>query len=322
MVEFVEYTPSEADGVIFEFVESNKVAELSVPEPYTAAILGCSDARCEEDAILPGELLVLNNAGSIVEPDQIPQGIERILVVAHEKVEGAGCGACGLAAEVSANNRYVEEHGIPIELAAVGSACTGNTREQATNVAKQLSEAGYEAVPMVFNHVTGQLTTLVDVETYSGPTKELVGRALEQNAEYVKSYAQTTERGDMEAGQNPYVVSVMLGVAQTFSDLTEQTSRFNGPNAVFEVKPGGNNYTTFAQGSAQYPWAHALVGGSSFADTDTTIFVTHHSNTLKGLEDNLGTDPALAKYRENGGKVFGVVLNDTTYKVETVYQLQ
>ena len=326
---FEQYEPNEADGLVWEFIMSNQRADLSrIRREYTQAVIGCSDARCEEDAVLPGELLVINTAGNIVEPDQIPKGIEQILVVGHEKSPGVGCGACGLASAMGENADYCSSHGVPDELSRMGQTCIGNTKDNVLNVARKLRESGYEAIALMFNHLSGRLEVIEDVASYSTAMRSLVTKVLEQNSAYQKTYSKETPRGDMEQAQNPYIIGINLISGPTISDLTEQSSKFNGPNTVFEVKPGGKRYTAFAQGSAQYPWHHALTeGDQNFSGTDTTIIAVEDEAQLGDIEGCLVNDPALvhylaAKEGKKPGRVFGVVVDDKTLKIGKVYELR
>ena len=325
MLTFFEYTPKRGE-TIFEIVEANKRSKINVDySSIKGLVLGCSDARCEEDKILPNELLVISNAGEVVEAEEIPEGIERILVIGHEGSEekGQGCGACKLAKAAKADPGYVDKHGIGPELAEIGNVCFEDSRENAKQLAASLRPK-YESAPFIFNHVTGKIELLEDRNDYSAEMRRLIQRVMEQNERYCQNYSERTSRGNMALGQNPYFIGInLLGKAPTFSDLAGD-SRFDGPNTVFEVKPGGTEYTEFAQGSAQYPWLHALdkKHPDNFFETGTTVFAVYDTEQLQRIASALEQDSALQSYRTKGGRVFGITVNPKNWKFQQVYELK
>tara|TARA_Y100000310_G_scaffold117117_2_gene115828 strand:+ start:1906 stop:2886 length:981 start_codon:yes stop_codon:yes gene_type:complete len=322
---FTTITSTESDGTFFEIYNANRQKDLAhLKRTYTQAVLGCSDARCEEDAILPGELLVLNTAGNRIKVLEIPHSIEQILVVGHELTEGVGCGAVGLASTMAENETYVNDQGIPNSLAAVGDTCEGHTRDNAIAFAKEVYDKwAIESFPMIFNHGDGSLIALDDVNNYSPKMKDLVQKALVHNESYKTGYNPVSDRGDVREGQNPFAVAVTLGVDPTFSDLTGKGGKFNGSNTIFEVKPGASMLTELALGSLEYPWLHAMnKPEESFYNTDTTVFAVHDADALQTIAGQIQDNPALKAYVGDGGKgkVYAVVVNKDTFKFDQAYR--
>jgi len=285
---------------------------------FKYAINGCSDSRCPEDQLLPGGAFVMMSAGNLPDIDQIPNSIKSVITVAHGNKYDSGCGACQLAGDIT------KDMEIPEELRYIGLCCKDRPDANAMNITTGLSSK-FEVGTMFYNQATGIVNRIGSSSTDEDVLRLM--RDIERSFKDAK-YNPTSSRGDMREGQNPRLVVINLGVQYTFAELA-RNGGFDGPNMVYEVKPGGTDFTTIAIGSTQYPLLHALSKdpeAKNFKDTDSALFLVRDRSQLAGIEEIVSKDPAFAHFmtendQSRKGRVFAMSITTDNHIVDEMFEL-
>ena len=256
----------------------------------------CSDSRHPPKAITEFGY-VIETAGNRVSKEDIPDGIRNIIVFGHitGNKNDNGCGACAEhehlehASEEEINNL---KNNFP-NLYLVAEKADSSVRKNVMNIKNDLIKDGYNVSTAIFNHTTGIIEFLDNVES------EIKNKIMEANEKYRLDMEPSGhhEGFDLVNGQNPLAI-VMNSTIPAFYEYFPGKQLWR-PNAIYEVK-AKDLTRPLVLGSADYGLEHAF-GNGSFRDTKYNIIVVNDINELNSLSEKLENDMAFKHFIERGG---------------------